>query len=484
MTDATQPLGGRTLLGAGWLVLSRFSSRLIDFGMLLVLARLLVPADFGLVALAMTVISVVDIVLEVPVTQALTRLPGVERSHLDTGFTLGLLRGLVIVALVAAASWPLAAVYRDDRLIELLLVLAAGPAMRGLYNPAMVHFVRGINFRPAVLAELVGKIYAACLALTVASSGGGYWALAASSVAAPFITTAISYGLSPYRPRISLERLPDFAGFVGWFSAAQILAALNWQYDRMILGRVLDRGTFGQFAMASDVAVLPTQSLVGPAMQPVMAALSRLAGDGERLRGAFLKAARFAMLVSVPVCLGMALTGDLAVGILLGPNWREAAPLLQGLALTVLTIPYFQATYSLALAVDRPSAIFRLNAIDLALRIGLIALGLWWAGVMGVIVARGMLALVLFALSLLAVRRLIGASLSSQLVNLWKVAIAGAAMSAAVLGLRRGIEPRGWTPVVTLAACAATGAAVYAASLLALGLRLVVGKGRFEVVDR
>lgn len=483
MTDATQPLGARTLTGAGWLVLSRFSGRLIDVLMLLVLARLLVPADFGLVALAMLAISVIDIVLEVPVTQALTRLPAIERSHLDTGFTLGLLRAGTVLLLVAAVSWPMAWFYRDDRLIELLLVLSAGPAMRGLYNPAMVRFVRSINFRPAVFAELTGKVYAACLALTIASSGGGYWALAAGSVAGPFITSVVSYGLSPYRPRISLERLSDFASFVGWFSAAQIVAALNWQYDRMLLGRSLDRGAFGQFAMASDVAVLPTQSLIGPAMQPVMAALSRLAEDRERMRAAFLKAARFAMLVSVPVSLGMALTGDLAVGVLLGPAWREAAPILQGLALAVVTIPYFQATYSLALAVDRPAAIFRLNVIDLALRVGLIALGLWWAGVTGVVAARGLLGLALLFLCLFAVRSLASIPVGLQLKNLWKVAVAGAVMAGAVLALRAGL-PQGLSPVLLLLACAATGSLVYVAVLWLLGVRLVLGKGRFEVIDR
>jgi PST family polysaccharide transporter len=456
---------------------------MIDVLMLLVLARLLVPADFGLVALAMVVISIVDIVLEVPVTQALTRLPAIERSHLDTGFTLGLIRAGIVILVVAAVSWPMAWFYRDDRLVELLLVLSAGPAMRGLYNPAMVKFVRSINFRYAVFAELTGKVYGACLALSIASSGGGYWALAAGSVAGPFITSVVSYGLSPYRPRITLERLGDFASFVGWFSAAQIIAALNWQYDRMLLGRTLDRGSFGQFAMASDVAVLPTQSLIGPAMQPVMAALARLADDRERIRAAFLKAVRFAMLVSVPVSLGMALTGDLAVGVLLGPAWREAAPILQGLALAVVTIPYFQATYSLALAVDRPSAVFRLNVIDLALRVGLVALGLWWAGVTGVVVARCLLGLTLLGLCLAAVRALVGIPVRSQLRNLWKVAAAGAVMSAAVMALRAGLSPQAVAPLPLLLACAATGAIVYAAALWVLGVRLIVGRGRFEVTD-
>ncbi len=483
VTDATPPLGGKALLSAGWLVLSRFAGRLVDFFLLIMLARILVPADFGLVALAMTAISIVDIVLELPVTQALTRLPKVERDHLDTGFTIGVLRGLLILAVMVAVSWPLAALYNDPRLTELLLVLAIGPVARGLYNPAMVHFARVIDFRPAVVAEVAGKLYAACLAVSVAAAGYGYWALVAGSVASPVITTVVSYGLSPYLPRLSLRRLKDFAGFVGWLSAAQVIAAINWQFDRIVLGRILDRGTFGQFAMASDVAVLPTQSLVGPAMQPVMAAMARLVEDQTRLRTAFLKAALYTMLVSVPVCVGMALTADLAVRILFGPNWQLAGSFLQGLALTVMTIPYFQAVFSLALASNRAATVFRLNLFDLVLRIGLVALGVWYAGALGAIAARGALSIAIFVLCLFTVRRLVGASVTRQLANLWKVAAAAALMVATVLALRRGLALLEVGPLVELAACAVVGAATYGLVLWVLGVRLIVGGGRFEIVQ-
>lgn len=483
MTDTTPPLGRKALLSAGWLVLSRFAGRLVDFLLLILLARLLVPADFGLVALAMTAITIIDIVLELPVTQALTRLPKVERGQLDTAFTIGVLRGLLIVAVIVGVSWPLASLYNDPRLTDLLLILAIGPVARGLYNPAMVHFARGIDFRPAVVAEIAGKLYAACLAISVATAGYGYWALVAGSIASPAITTVISYGLAPFLPRLSLRRLSDFAGFVGWLSAAQVIAAVNWQFDRIVLGRVLDRGTFGQFTMASDLAVLPTQSLVGPAMQPVMAAMARLVNDPGRLRAAFLKAALYTMLVAVPVCAGIALTGDLAVRILFGTNWDLAAAYLPGLALAVLTVPYFQAVFSLCLALDRAAVVFRLNLIDLVMRIGLVMFGVWYAGVIGVIMARGAVSVAVFVLCLLTVRRLVGISVADQLMNLWKVAAAAVLMALAVYALRRVSAPFGPAALLELVACAATGAAVYVLALFVLGFRLVIGGGKFAITQ-
>src|ERR1700737_217343 len=96
----------KTILGAGWTVSSRLVGRLIDLVTVLVLARTLTPADFGLAVLAMSLIAVVDTVLDIPLIQALTRLSRVDKTHLDTAFSLGSLRGLLLAFVVVVAAWP------------------------------------------------------------------------------------------------------------------------------------------------------------------------------------------------------------------------------------------------------------------------------------------------------------------------------------------------------------------------------------------
>jgi len=148
----------KTILGAGWTVSSRLTGRLIDFGTVLVLARTLTPADFGLTALAMTLTVIADMVLEIPIIASLTRLDHVEKSHLDTAFTLGALRGLVLAVVILAAAWPFSRIYNDSRLIPLVAVIAIGPIARSLYSPAMVNYIRNMSFRQVFLAEISGKI--------------------------------------------------------------------------------------------------------------------------------------------------------------------------------------------------------------------------------------------------------------------------------------------------------------------------------------
>lgn len=476
-------LAFKAFKGAGWLVFSRFVGRMIDFVTLLIFARILSPADFGLAALAMSLVMVVDTVLEVPVTQALVRLERLDRSHLDTGFTLSVMRSGLIAVIVMIAVWPFSAVNHEPLLVPLGTVLAIGPIAKGFYSPAMVHFTRELGFRQTFVMEFSGKLCAFVVAVATVLLGGSYWAIVANFVTASVTATAVSYLLAPYRPAFSLARFHDFAGFIGWFSSAQLVSALNWQFDRVLVGIVAGKAALGRYAVASDISVVPTQSLIGPALQPVMAAFSLIASDPARMRLAFLKAARFAMAASIPASVGVSLTADLVTRLLLGEKWADAAPLLTLLSLSVAPIPYFQTLYSASLALDRPGILFRLNSMDLLLRVLLVSAGLSVLSVEGAGIGRVVLSSIMFVVYLDAVRRLLSLGIRDQLRNLWKIAAATLVMVACVLAFRREMATWAVNDVVELVLVVTVGAVSYIGTLLSLGMRLAIGKGRLELFD-
>jgi lipopolysaccharide exporter len=484
MSGRGDMLAMKALRGAGWLVASRFLGRFIDFFTLLIMARTLTPADFGLTALAMSCVAIVDMVLEIPVTQALVRLPNVDKPHLDTGFTLGALRGLAIALLLLVAAWPFSWLNGDPQLVPVILALAVAPIARGLASPGLVLFIRELGFLRNFLLETGGKLAAFCLALATLLLGGGYWALVVNFVAAPVFGCAISYLLSPYRPALSLSRLTDFAGFVGWFTCAQLVSAVNWQFDRILLGLGGSKEILGRYAVSADLSVMPTQSLIGPALQPIMAAFARIKAENERLRLAFLKAARFSMLASVPCSLGIALTSDLIVEVLLGPKWHGADWLLSLLSLSVLATPYFQTLYSLGLALGRPDVIFRLNLYDLAIRCPVLVVGFLQWGAVGMAAGRLVAAAVMAVFYLRWIRGLLAVGLAEQLRNLWKIAAAAAVMSGGVLGLRTVLAASHLPAIIELGIVAGLGALLYGATLLACGMWLAIGAGRLELSDR
>ena len=465
-------LATKTILGAGWTVSARLSGRAIDIVTMLVLARALTPADFGLTALAGTLVLILDAVLEIPLILVLTSLKTVTRSHLDTAFTLGFLRGASLTAILLVASWPFALSYGDNRLPALIAAMALGPVARSLYSPGMVQHVREISFRQSFTAELVGRVIASALAILTVYLGGGYWGIVVNNACSSIATTVISYILAPYRPRFSLARFSDLSSFLGWFSTAQIFKAISWQFDRVLLGYYITKSDLGQYTTASDLAIFPMQSLIGPAMQPLMAAFSRIKEDRERLCSAYLNASRLTMMMAAPTCIGISLTSDLVVDVLLGAKWTETGVYLQWLSAALLLNAFYQPMHSLALATRRTDLVFRLSVAEACSRIVLVLAGLQFFDVIGVIASRGAMSLVMFVLSMFSARYMIGATLLSQLKNLWRVAAASVAMAAIVLMVRHELRGRELGDLTQLALIAALGAAVYAATLSALGVRI------------
>jgi PST family polysaccharide transporter len=202
-----------------------------------------------------------------------------------------------------------------------------------------------------------------------------------------------------------------------------------------------------------------------------------VSSDPVRVRSAFLKTIRLVMLISVPACLGIALTSDLVTRLLLGEKWIDAAPYLTLMSISVLAMPFAQTINSVSLSLDRPQVMFRINLIDCIIRTSLITLAFYFYSVDGAIYARLVIAAIMFAVYLSQVRDLVGLGVKQQLLNLWKVAFAGAAMTIAVLWLRSKLDGTDVHHVVQLVLISTFGAAAYGLALLALGVRLRLGLG-------
>jgi len=314
-----------TAVAAIWLVGGRLIARSIDLVTLLVLARILGPAEFGAVAVAMTLILIVEAISEMPVSFVLVRAPEVTQSMLDTAFTLSMIRGIGIAVILALLAIPYASFNNDLNLVPLICVLAFAPAIRSLISPAMVHFVRAIDFRREFVLDIVGKLATLVVAVTVAYIAQNYWAIAAGTVAAPVVMAIASYFFAPYFPRLTLKEWNQFSSLLQWNTASQFLAAINWQIDRLLLGRMASREDLGRFSIANDLTAIPYQALVIPVVRPLMAGLSALPDEPVRLGQAYRKTTAAIMMVGAPALIGMAVLSEEIVRLILGPKWSDAA---------------------------------------------------------------------------------------------------------------------------------------------------------------
>lgn len=406
-------LSAKTIRASLMTVGARLSSRLVDFATLLVLARHLGASDFGLVAMAMTVIFVVEAIFELPLVSALVRHAEITERMYNTAFTLGLLRGLFVALLMTILSFPLAEFYGDQRLVPLICALAMAPAMRGMINPRMVVFDKAMDFRQRALIEFVAKVAAAILAIILAVTTDSYWAMAAGTIAAPTVMMIMSYIMLPTRPRFDLTEWRLFSNMTVWSFFSQSVAAVNWQIDRILLPLYISTASFGRFATANTLADLPYQAVVAPTSSPLYAALVSAKEKGN-LQQAYLKACSGLIILVAPVLCFMAFMAGPIIDILLGPDWVKSAPILTGLSIAnLITVQVIPMPY-LAMALDQTRNVAVRAVIEMIVRVPISVVGIAYFGIEGAIAAKACAAVGIVIASMWAVRKMAGISLATQ----------------------------------------------------------------------
>ncbi len=428
----THNIKGRTAAGATVMIASRLITRAIDFVALIVLARLLSPADFGLVAIAMSVIVIVEAIMELPLGFALVALPTRTKAHYDTVFTLQLMRGFGLAAILLISTWPLSQIYGDHRLISLVAALSIAPASRGLTSPRVTEFQINFDFLPNLTMEVVGKLVALTLSVGCAWLTRSYWSLAVGTIASPVTMLIVSYIYAPYLPVISLAKWRDFSTYVRWTTFGQTISALIWQMDPLMLGRFVNRFELGGFSMATQLAALPGQIFVTQMMNPLVVAFSSVRSDVKRLKAAYQKSATSILALSLPIMVGMSMNAEPIVRLAFGEQWSAAGEILRWFALTIVPSLLVGALPPLAVSMERSPVITRLLVVEIVLKFPLMLAGIRYYGIAGAIAVRMVIALVIAVCALLTVRQLIGLRVRDQLLGAWRPVVSVAVMAVVI----------------------------------------------------
>jgi O-antigen/teichoic acid export membrane protein len=470
LNHSTHRVGIRTAAGATVLMATRLITRCIDLWALVILGRLLSPADFGLVAIAMSVIVIVEAVMDLPIGMALVTFPTRTKQHYDTAFTIQLIKGMSLALILLVLAWPLSQIYGDRRLVWLICALSIAPVSRGLGSPRFVEYAIELDFRPTFIMEVVGKLVALALSTGLAWSTGSYWSLAIGTIATPITVLVVSYLFAPYLPTISIKEWRDFSGYFRWTTAAQAVAALNWQIDQLILGRFVSRLELGRFSMAANLSALPTQIFVGQVINPLVVAFSLVREDASRLKRAFQKSALTIAAIGLPIMVGMSMNAEPIIRFVLGERWLETAPILRWLCLSVIPSLFVGPLVPLAISLNRTGIFFRLISIEFFIKFPLMLSAAFYYGIAGVIAVRLVTALVMAVCAMLAVRELIGLAMRAQLWGPWRPVISSIIMALVIAPLEGPFtNVRGFLQLTLgLTIVVGVGAMVYASSTFLL----------------
>lgn len=450
------------------MVTMRLISRVIDLLTMLVLARLLSPRDFGLVAISMTMISILEAALELPLSQALVRLPEIKPAYYNTAFTLGALRGVVLCTLVCVSAAPFAKFYNHPELVPLICALSVAPMARGLSNPRLAQFAKDLNFKWEFCFELTGKVVAFIASTTVALVTHSYWSIAVCTIAGPVSVIALSYALLPFRPRLTLTEWRVFGDFLGWMSLSQMIMAINWQSEQLILGKLMRPALLGQFSTANNLASVPGTILFVPILRPLLSAFSVVRHDTARLARNYRNASSAVVVIGLPMLVGLALLAAPIVQLLLGSKWLGVIPMLRWLAVSQVPGLFAVPFTPLGMSMDQTRQLTGRNFVQLCVKLPLVIAGALMYGFLGVVGARIISECVTTVYCMIVVKKMLGVPVFSQFADCWRPFAALLAMFD-VMQLSAPYLPVGHTIPALLAQIilgTGIGAASYVASLL------------------
>lgn len=460
----------RLTRGAAWIAGTRLIVNLVGFASTILLARLLLPADFGLVAIAMTIAAVLGSITELSMTSALVHHENPENKHFDSAWTLNIARGLLLAGLMALMAHPVARLYADPRLFEIILVLAASTLIGGFNNPKLVVFTRNLVFWQEFVMGVSQKLVAFVVAIAIALIYQSYWALIIGSAASQLVSLVLSYALLPYRPRLRLDGSRSLLAFSVWLALGRIVNTVAWKSDQLLIGYLFGTKALGFYNFGDNLAGLPTREATGPVAQTLFPAFSRLTGEPERLRAAYLRSQTLICAIALPIGCGLALVARPLVLAAVGEKWEQSIFIIQSLA-TVFAIQIISSTLMpLALAMGETRALFRRDAANMMFRFPLVTVGLVTGGLVGAVIARFFSEVFMTIFNLALVRRLIGISITEQIAANGRSGAAVGAMALALGAIQYWAEQGGVpvTSIVEIALLIVTGAVVYSLALAIL----------------
>ncbi len=308
------------------------ATRLLGLASTLILARLLVPADFGLVAMAATFTAAINALSNLGVADAVVRRPDTGQTWFDTAFTMQFLRGAGTAAVIAAGAPVAAEWFGEPRLIGVLLILAGTTLLGAIENIGLLEYRRTMRFDMEFKLLLMPRLLQFATTTVLAFTVGDYRALIAGTVVGAVIRTCLTYVLHPYRPWFTLRHWRDLLGFSSWTWAASI-ANLAWERgDSVVLGRALNSGALGVYLFSSEIATLPVTELVGPAMRSLYSGLTIARHRGDKVSSIAPEVILALLTLVIPLSMGISATSGHIVTGLLGPKWETARPMISAFA--------------------------------------------------------------------------------------------------------------------------------------------------------
>lgn len=461
-------LKARSVRGGALTVAAQLAKYAVNLVAVAVLARLLTPADFGLVAMVTAVVGFLATFKDAGLSTATIQREGVSHEQVSALFWINVLVSLGLAAAIAAASPAVAWFYGEARLGWVTVALGSGFVFAGLTAQHVALTRRQMRFRSLAWVEVGSHLAGAVAGVAAALAGWSYWALVVRGLTGSCVLMLAVWAVTPWRPGAPRRAsgtgsLVRFGGYVTGFHAVNYVGR---NLDNVLIGRFLGGAALGIYSKAYGLLMLPLRMVNAPIGGVAVPALSRLQSDPERLRSYYYKALALVVTLSMPVVAWAASVADSFVLALLGEQWVGAIDIFR-----ILAIPAFIGTFNVAtgwvfVSLGHVRRQMLSGIVNTALGAAAIVIGLRW-GIEGVAWALVVSAAVRRLPTIAYCYRGTPFTLGGLGRVLWRPAAAAVLAGLVTFHVNAWIAPDIWPPLA-LVASVPVFAAAYVAGLLGL----------------
>jgi PST family polysaccharide transporter len=398
--------------GLFWVALGTLGAKGLSLLRKLILARFLVPGDFGLVAYASLAIGALELFMELGFSAALIyRKEDVEEAA-DTIFVAQLATSVVIYLIAWSIAPLVGTFFRTDALVPVLRVLALNLIIASIGRVPQTLLVKQMGFKKKVLPELYGSVVGCALSIGMVFMGYGVWAIVWGQLVISIITSGLVWFYCPWRPSLRFSRsvateLWDYGKHI---FGSQVMVFFITNIDDAFVGRLLGDASLGYYSLAYDLSNMPATHISRIVGQVMFPAFSKVQSDLERLRDAFFRSMKYVALVATPVAIITLVFARNFIVVAYGNKWYAAAVPLQWLTIYGLTRSIAVNMGNVFKAGGKPKWLLGIAIWRLLMMAGLLYPAIKWRGVLGVAQLSAAVAVVDFVISMVLTNRIIQAS--------------------------------------------------------------------------
>lgn len=417
----------------GWHYLSFGGTKFLSLVTLSILARLLLPENFGLVALATLTMDYLAIISDLGFSAALIQKKDKVIESANIAFVINFLANALLSLIIFIVAPYAALFFNEPELTSVLRWLGLTFILKSVGTVHNVLLERDLNFKKKLVPDLSSAIIKAVVSIVLAWLGLGVWALVIGQLVGVVATSIILWILLPWRPKFEWDTkvAKELFGYGLSIMGVSILSAWEDGFDYLIIGRIFNTTALGIYTIAyrlPETLILNTMWVMTSVLFPTFSALQH---DKDSLRKGFLSTVRYVEILVTPLCIGMVVVADPLIRVAFGEQWIEAIPILQVISIYTLVISIGFHAGDVYKAIGRPDIILKISILLFPVRLILLWIGAQF-GLIGV--AYGHLAAEVFAavINFFVIRKVINVTLLEIMLEL-KAFVGGAALAICAL---------------------------------------------------